>query len=36
MEDKIIRLAENELSFGGFPAKMNIPQTGQLLEGGSV
>jgi len=36
LEDKIMRLAENELNFGGFSGIMKIPQTGQLLEGASL
>jgi len=35
MEDKIIRLAENDLNFANICGKMELPQTGRLL-GGSI
>jgi hypothetical protein len=35
MEDKIMRLAENDLNFAGFCSKVELPQTGRLL-GGSI
>ena len=35
MEDKIMRLAENDLSFAGSCGRIDLPQTGRLL-GGSI
>jgi len=36
MEDKIIRLAENDLIYPDFCTIIKSPQTGRLLEGGSL
>lgn len=36
MEDKIIRLAENDLNYSGICTIIESPQTGRLLEGGSL
>jgi len=35
IEDKIIRLAENDLNYPGLSATIKSPQTGRLLEGSS-
>ena len=35
MDDKIMRLAENDLNFANICGKMELPQTGRLL-GGSI
>lgn len=36
MEDKIIRLAENDLNYTSLCPIIKSPQTGRLLEGGSL
>ena len=36
MQDKILRLVKNDLNLLPFRAKIELPQTGRLLEGGSL
>jgi len=36
LQDKILRLIKNDLNFSPLCAKMELPQTGRLLEGGSL
>jgi len=36
LQDKILRLIKNDLNFSPLYAKMELPQTGRLLEGGSL
>jgi len=36
MQDKILRLAKNDLNFSPICATINLLQTGRLLEGGSL
>jgi len=36
LQDKILRLIKNDLNLSPLCAKMELPQTGRLLEGGSL
>jgi len=36
LNDKILRLATNDLTFTGICGTLSVPQTGRLLEGGSL